>query len=63
LFNFITGGNKMTFKDIITSEKFKGAVAIAAAVAMIYTPDEIDRIIEIGLAYFGISKFVLKKDE
>jgi hypothetical protein len=53
----------MTFKEIITSEKFKGAVAIAAAIAMYFTPDEIDRIIEIGLAYFGMSKFVLKKDE
>jgi hypothetical protein len=53
----------MTFKEIITSKKTKGAIAIIAAIAMYFTPDEIDRIIEIGLAYFGISKFVLKKDE
>jgi hypothetical protein len=53
----------MTIKEIITSEKVKGIIAIAAAIAMYFTPDEIDRIIEIGLAYFGISKFVLKKDE
>jgi hypothetical protein len=53
----------MTIKEIITSEKFKGTVAIIAAIAMYFTPDEIDRIIEIGLAYFGISKFVLKKED
>jgi hypothetical protein len=30
---------------------------------IIAIPDEIDRIIEIGLAYFGISKLVIKKEE
>jgi hypothetical protein len=53
----------MTIKEIISSEKFKGAIAIIAAIAMYFTPDEIDRIIEIGLAYFGISRFVLKKED
>jgi hypothetical protein len=53
----------MTIKEIITNEKFKGAIAIIAAITMYFTPNEIDRIIEIGLAYFGISKFVLKKED
>jgi hypothetical protein len=53
----------MTIKEIITSEKTKGAIAIIAAIAMYFTPDEIDRIIEIGLAYLGISRFVLKKED
>ncbi|MDR2781214.1 MAG: hypothetical protein LBB21_02005 [Holosporaceae bacterium] len=50
-------------KDIVISEKTKGIIAIAAAIAMIYTPDEVDRIIEIGLAYFGISKLMIKKED
>jgi hypothetical protein len=53
----------MTIKDIVTSEKTKGIIAIIAAITMYFTPDEIDRIIEIGLAYFGISKLVIKKEE
>jgi hypothetical protein len=52
----------MTIKDIVISEKTKGIIAIIAAIAMYFTPDEIDRIIEIGLAYFGISKLVIKKE-
>jgi hypothetical protein len=54
---------KMTIKEIITNEKIKGGIAIVAAIVMYFTPNEIDRIIEIGLAYFGISKLVLKKEE
>jgi hypothetical protein len=54
---------KMTIKDIVISEKTKGIIAIIAAITMFFTPDEIDRIIEIGLAYFGISKLVLKKED
>ena len=50
-------------KSIITNEKVKGAIAIAAAVIMFFTPDHIDRIIELLLAAFGIQKLVLKKDE
>jgi hypothetical protein len=50
-------------KEIIANEKAKGIVAIAAAIAMYFTPDEVDRIIEIGLAYFGISKLVVKKED
>jgi hypothetical protein len=53
----------MTIKEIITNEKIKGIIAIAAAITMYFTPDEIDRIIEIGLAYFGISKLVVKKED
>jgi hypothetical protein len=51
-----------TLKEIISNEKVKGGIAIVAAIAMYFTPDEIDRIIEIGLAYFGISKLVIKKE-
>ena len=50
-------------KKNITSEKVKGAIAIIAAITMYFTPDEVDRIIEIGLAYFGISKLVIKEKE
>ena len=50
-------------KSIITNEKVKGAIAIVAAVVMFFTPDHIDRIIELLLAAFGIQKFVLKKDD
>jgi hypothetical protein len=53
----------MTLKEIISNEKVKGGIAIIAAVVMWFTPDEIDRIIEIGPAYFGISKFVVKKED
>jgi hypothetical protein len=53
----------MTLKEIISNEKVKGGIAIIAAITMYFTPDEIDRIIEIGLAYFGISKLVIKKEE
>jgi hypothetical protein len=53
----------MTLKEIISNEKVKGAIAIIAAITMYFTPDEIDRIIEIGLAYFGISKLMIKKEE
>jgi hypothetical protein len=50
-------------KEIITNEKTKGAIAIIAAVVMWFTPDYIDAIIEAGLAAFGISKLVIKKEE
>lgn len=49
-------------KLIITNEKVKGAIAIVAAVVMFFTPDHIDKIIELLLTAFGIQKFVLKKD-
>ena len=50
-------------KSIITNEKVKGAIAVAAAVIMAFTPDHIDLIIEALLAAFGIQKLVLKKDD
>ena len=49
-------------KEIITSEKVKGIIAITAAVVMWFTPDYIDAIIKAGLAAFGVSKLVLKKE-
>jgi hypothetical protein len=61
--SFLRGDQIMTLKEIISNEKVKGGIAIIAAIAMYFTPDEIDRIIEIGLAYFGISKLVIQKEE
>ena len=50
-------------KTIITNEKVKGAIAIAAAIIMFFTPTHIDVVIEALLAAFGIQKLVLKKDD
>ena len=45
--------------SFITSNKVKGIVAIAAAVVMYYTPDEVDHIIEGLLSLFGISTLII----
>ncbi len=45
--------------DIINSNKTKGIIAIAAAVVMYYTPDEVDHIIEGLLSLFGISTLII----
>lgn len=50
-------------KSIIENEKVKGAIAIAAAVIMFFTPSHIDIVIESLLAAFGIQKLVLKKKD
>ena len=50
-------------KTIITNEKIKGAIAIAAAIIMWFTPDHIDLAIEILLGMFGIQQLVLKKKD
>jgi hypothetical protein len=50
-------------KALITNEKAKGIIAIVAAVAMHFTPDYIDAIIEAGLTAVGISKLVIKEKE
>ncbi|MBQ3565151.1 MAG: hypothetical protein IJA14_03305 [Alphaproteobacteria bacterium] len=50
-------------KSIIENEKVKGAIAIAAAVIMFFTPSLIDVVIESLLAAFGIQKLVLKKKD
>ena len=50
-------------KSIIENEKVKGAIAIAAAVIMWFTPTHIDVVIEALLAAFGIQKLVLKKHD
>lgn len=47
-------------KSIITNEKVKGVIAIAAAVIMAYTPEHIDLIIEALLGAFGIQKLIIK---
>ena len=48
-------------KTIITNEKIKGGIAIAAAIIMFFTPDHIDAVIEILLSIFGIEKFIITK--
>lgn len=48
-------------KSIITNEKVKGAIAIAAAIIMFFTPDHIDLLIETLLAAFGITKLVISE--
>ena len=45
--------------NIITSPKFKGLIAVGAAVVMYFTPDEVDHIIEGLLGAFGISTLVI----
>jgi hypothetical protein len=50
-------------KDLISNEKTKGVIAIIAAIIMHFTPDHIDVIIEAGLAAFGISRLVIKKED
>lgn len=47
---------------ILSNEKVKGIIAIVAAVVMYFTPDQIDRIIELCLAGMGISKLVISKE-
>lgn len=44
--------------------KKKGFIAIAAAVVMYFTPDEVDHIIEAALAAFGIRELIIvNKDD
>lgn len=45
--------------QFILSNRFKGIVAIVAAVVMYYTPDEVDHIIEGLLSLFGISTLII----
>ena len=52
-----------SLKSIIGNEKVKGAIAIAAAVIMFFTPNHIDLIIELLLAAFGITKLVISEKE
>lgn len=49
----------MNIKEVLTSDRVKGLIAIAAAVVMYYTPDEVDHIIEGLLSVFGISTLVI----
>ena len=47
---------------LLNNEKVQGMVAIIAAVVMYYTPDHIDRIIEMCLAGLGVSKLIITKE-
>ena len=53
----------MNIKEVLTSDKIKGIVAIGAAVIMYFTPDEVDHIIEGLLSIFGISTLVIGNKE
>ena len=53
----------MKIRDLILSPKIKGIIAIGAAIAMYFTPDEIDHIIEGLLSVFGISTLVIGDKE
>ena len=46
---------------ILFSDKFKGAIAIVAAVVMYITPDYVDEIIESLLAAFGVATLIMDK--
>lgn len=48
--------------EFIHDEKVQGCVAILAAVVMYFTPDCIDKIIEMCLAAMGIQRLTLKKE-
>ena len=47
-------------KEIVSNEKVRGLIAIAAAVIMYYTPAHVDAIIETLLAALGVQKLILK---
>ncbi|MDR1983134.1 MAG: hypothetical protein LBQ08_05070 [Holosporaceae bacterium] len=47
---------------IVSSRRFKGAVAVIAAVVMYFTPDNIDNIIISILGVLGISHLVIVPD-
>lgn len=49
-----------SFIELIKNNKFKGIVAIIAAIVMYFTPDEVDKIIEGLLGAFGISQFMME---
>ena len=46
---------------LLNNDKIQGIVAIIAAVVMYYTPDHIDKIIEMCLASLDSSKLPLTK--
>ncbi len=47
--------------NINISPKIKGIVAIVAAIIMYFTPDNVDRIIELLLGGLGVSLLVLEE--
>ena len=50
-------------KKFLRNEKVSGAIAIIAAIVMFFTPDHIDRIIELCLAAVGIKKLTLVEEK
>ena len=46
--------------DFFTNPKIKGVVALGCVVLMQFTPDEIDRLIEGFMAFYGISHLIPK---
>lgn len=49
------------FQLFLEKPQTKGAIAIIAAIVMYFTPDHIDRIIELLLAAMGIQQLSLKQ--
>ena len=49
--------------EYLSRPKVKGVIAIVAAIVMYFTPDHIDRIIEMCLTAFGISVLSLGEKE
>ena len=47
---------------IIHNDKVRGAGAIIVAVVMYFTPDHVDKIIEMLLAALGITRLTLTKE-
>lgn len=52
--------NIHAIKAFMQSDKFKGIIAIIAAVVMYFTPDHVDKIVELILTAFGINVLVIK---
>jgi hypothetical protein len=53
----------INLKEIITNEKTKGMIALAAAVVMWFIHNYADATIKASLAAIGITKLVIKKEE
>jgi hypothetical protein len=48
-------------KDLISNDKTKGIIAIAAAIVTYFTPDHIDIIIESLLGIYGVTVLTIQK--
>lgn len=51
-----------TIINFFSNSKVKGVIAVICCVIMYYTPDEVDRIIEAFMAFYGISHLLPRKE-